>query len=368
MRSNTLRAVLPPLALVILSLAACSDDDPVSPEAPLWRNVELGLATGESRVVAVDFTGNNGLAMGLVTTAGGAKAGFSHEFFRLQPDGEWLRFDLDSIPADMVSMDLAVDTAGRAALAGFNMTPPHSILIDYRRPGTDIVEQASLGLLTVDCEGSFAVAGGRSQGGGLWSSTAPGDWNFDDLPLTGINDSGFRDVDIRGGRAVACGYDDGADTLQVILTRTAATGWQKIPAGGPYTATYYCIAQTDEGTIFVGGIEGAGGPSPRAFLAQRTADGLWTGLILPDPELLHGVKDILIAADGSIYLACMGEGDHTRANLIHAGPSGVTKEITPFPGGLLQVDQAADGNIYAVGFRRDEQAGTEEGVMLVRAP
>ena len=43
-------------------------------------------------------------------------------------------------------------------------------------------------------------------------------------------------------------------------------------------------------------------------------------LILPDPELLHGVMDILIADDGDIYLACMGEGDPTQANLVHADP------------------------------------------------
>jgi hypothetical protein len=212
------------------------------------------------------------------------------------------------------------------------------------------------------------VAGGRARGGGLWTSTAPGAWTFDDLPLTGTNDSGFPDVDIRGDRAVACGYDDGADTLQVILSRTTTTGWRKIQPAGPGTRTYFCIALSEAGTIFVGGIEGAGGMSPKAFLAQRTADGLWTELLLPDPGRLHGVMDILIARDGSIYLACMGEGDDTTANLIHADTSGVRNEITPFPGGLLQVAEAADGSIYAVGFRRDTQDGTTRGVMLVRSP
>ena len=129
--------------------------------------------------------------------------------------------------------------------------------------------------------------------------------------------------------------------------------------------TYYCIALTEEGTIYVGGIEGAGSMSPSAFLARRSADGTWADVPLPDPGLLHGVMDILIADDGSIFLACMGEGENTTANLIHIGPSGVSKEIAPFPGGLLQVDQAATGNIYAVGFHRDEQTGTETGVMLV---
>lgn len=364
--SRPTKILLSLLPLLFLLAACGDDDDPTDPAPPLWNEVELALTPGTSRLAAVDFTGTQGLALGLVLAAGGAS--YDHEFFRLQPDGQWLRSDLAGIPAGMISLDLAVDAAGRAALAGYRMTAPHSLVVDYRRPGTDIVQQASLGMLTVDCEGSFAVAGGRSQGGGLWSSTTPGEWNFDDLPLTGTNDSGFRDVDIRGGRAVACGYDDGADTLQVILTRTAATDWTKIEPAGPFGRTYFCIAQSDAGTIFIGGIEGAGGISPKAFLTQRTTDGAWTELVLPDPERLHGVMDILIADDGDIYLACMGEGDDTEANLVHACSCGVKKEITPFPGGLLQVDQSADGMIYAVGFRRDEGTGAETGVMLVRAP
>ena len=51
-----------------------------------------------------------------------------------------------------------------------------------------------------------------------------------------------------------------------------------------------------------------------------------------------------------------------------AGPDGVRKEITSFPGELLQLDQAANGDIFAVGFRRNDQDETEKGVMLVRSP
>jgi hypothetical protein len=242
------------------------------------------------------------------------------------------------------------------------------VVLDLRGLAAEYIEQSSGGMLTVDGEGPFMVAGGRSRGGGLWTSTSPGDWNFDDLPLTGTNDSGFRDVYIRGDRAVACGYDDGADTLRVILTRTASTAWEKIPLAGHFARSYECVALSEDGTIFVGGIEGAGGISPKAFLSQRSADGLWADLILPDPDLLHGVMDILIASDNSMYLACWGEGGQTTANLIHINQSGARKEITPFPGGLIQVGEAASGNIYVVGFRRDESTGAEQGVMLVKTP
>jgi len=368
MNSNTLRRTLLLPVLWILTFAACSEDDPVRPENQAvwqWQEVDLGPAADDNRVVAVDFTGNHGLAVRLVVPDGSATTEVVHEFFRLQADSSWLKDDLGEIRSGFVAKDLALDTTGKCVLAGLQMPGPPSVVLDLRGPSAEYIEQSTYGMLAVDGAGSFMVAGGRSSGGGLWTSTGPGDWNFDGLPLTGTNDSGFRDVYIRGDRAAACGYDDGADTLQVILTRTSTTDWQKIEPGGAFNVTYYCIALDEEGTIYVGGIEGTGSMSPKAFMARRSVDGLWADVTLPDPDLLHGVMDILIAGDGSIYLACMGEGDQTMANLIHVSPSGALKGISPFPGGLLQVDQAASGNIYAVGFRRDDQAGTETGVMLV---
>jgi len=365
---NMLRKTLLPLIVCILALAACSDENPVRPDNQAvrqWQEVDLGPTAGDARVIAVDFTGNHGLAVRLVIPDGGATTEVTHEFFRLQADGTWSMDDLGEIRSGFAATDLALDTTGKPVLTGLQIPAPHSVVLDLRGTEAEYIEQDSYGMLTVDGEGSFMVAGGRSSGGGLWTSTGPGIWNFDDLPLTGTNDSGFRDVYIRGDRAVACGYDDGADTLQVILTRTATTAWKKIEPGGPFSATYYCIALSEEGAVYVGGIEGAGSMSPTAFLAQRSVDGLWADVTLPDPDLLHGVMDILIADDGSLYLACMGEGENTLANLIHVSPSGILKEISPFPGGLLQVDQAAGGNIHAVGFRRDDQTGTETGVMLV---
>jgi hypothetical protein len=366
---NAPRIYLPIVALMIVLLCGCSDDDPVSPGVPLWREVDAELGAGDSRLLALDFNGSYGVALGVVVPPGGGQTDAVHEFFRLRPDGSWLKDDALTVRPGMVALDLTVDTTGKIVLAGFQWPPaPASVVLDFRQPVAQYVEQASYGMLTVDGEGAFLVAGGRSRGGGLWTSTAPGVWSFDDLPLTGTNDSGFRDVDVRGDRAVACGYDDGADTLQVILTRTTTTGWQKIQPAGPGTRTYFCVALSEAGTIFVGGIDGAGGVSPKAFLTQRLAGGQWAELLLPEPELLHGVMDILIASDGDIYLACMGEGDRTKANLIHADSSGVRNEITPFPGGLLQVAEGPDGSIYAVGFRRDEGTGAERGVMLVRSP
>lgn len=333
-----------------------------------WRQVPLDLTPGDSRAVAVDFTGSHGMAMVVVTASGGASV-VAHDFFRLQAGGIWAPDHPDDIRSGVMMLDLNVGTTGRTVLAGVQMSSPHSVVLDLRGPTPEYIEQNSLGMLTVDGEDAFMVAGGRSRsggGGGLWTSTSPGAWSFDDLPLTGINDSGFEDVYVRGNRAVACGYDDGADTLQVILSRTDASEWEHIRTAGSFFQTFECIALGDDGTIYVGGIEGAGSLTAVAFVVQRSPAGDWTELILPDPGRLHGVSDILIADDGSLYLACWGEGEDTEANVVRAGPDGVVEDIIPFPGGLIQIGQSSAGDIYAVGFRRDPSTGAETGVMLMK--
>jgi len=356
------------LALICLLLVACSDDDPVSPEVTLWTEVALDLTGGESRMAAVDFTGSHGLAMGLAADAFVGFTGFDHVFYGHQPDGTWIRMRLADIRDGMVGFDLAVDTDGKAVICGFQVPGPPSILLDLRGSEPEYIEQGSYGMLTVDGQGSFMAAGGRASGEGLWTSNTPGDWTVDNLPLVGGNDTGFRDVYIRGNQAVACGYDDAADTLQVLLTRTSGTGWTHIKPVPAASRTYWSVALGADGTIYLGGIDGAGGMSPQAFLMIRTPGGEWTDYNLPDPGDLEGVTDILIAQDGSLYLTCEWDRETSLANLVHVTPAGAKREITAFHGGLLQVDQAADGTIYAVGYRQDPQTGDETGVMLTRSP
>lgn len=328
-----------------------------------WREIDLDISPGDSRLVAVDFTGNYGMAVAVIVAENGS---FSHNFFRLQSDGSWLKVDLGVTRSNFAILDLALDTTGVPVFAGMQMVAPHSLVLDMRGGSPHYIEQYSYGMLTVDGSGSFMVAGGRSSGGGLWTSTAAADWHFDNLPLTGGHDSGFFDVSIRGDKAVATGYDDGNDTdLRVILTRTASTDWTKVALDNSFARTDWCIALDQDETIYLGGIQGAGSQHPAAFLSRREPGGTWADIFLPDPEQLRGVRDILIAADGNLYLACQGEGDDSEANLVRVGAVSGFREITPFSGGLFQVGQAADRAIYAVGFRRDA-TGAERGVMLVR--
>lgn len=98
-------------------------------------------------MIAVDFTGNHGLAVRLVIPEGGATAGVVHEFFRLQADGVWLKDDLGGIQSGFVAMDLALDTTGKSVLAGLQMPGPPSVVLDLRGPQAEYIEQSSYGML-----------------------------------------------------------------------------------------------------------------------------------------------------------------------------------------------------------------------------
>ncbi len=355
--------------MVFLFLPACSDDDPVTPAVSPWVEIDQPLNFTTSRFLAIDFQGNQGMALGSVASSQ-SPFGEENRIYGLQPDGSWRQLHLARIPDDVLFRDLALDPAGNPVLAGWQHSAPHSILLDFRGTDPEYFTRDTRGLHAVDGEGSFMVAGGYAQGGDLWTNTAVGAWNMDDVtpPMTGTNDSGFHDIYIRDNRVVACGFDDGADTLQVILEKTLTTPWKKVDTDGNGYRTFFCVALSENGTIYVGGIERAGGPEKKAFLAQHTADGLWTDMVLPDPEGIGGVNDILIAGDNTIYLACMGEDYQPQGTLIHAQPGKVWKEIGTFSGGLLQLAEADNGDIYAVGFRRHESNGGESAVMFKKSP
>lgn len=369
MNPSVFRKSFLPLALVVLFLGACSDEDPVTPAAPLWVEVELNIPPGESRFQAIDFNGGQGMAMGIW---GNLFKDWPAEnvFFKLQPDGTWLPVLLGTIPASVIFLDLALDPLGNPVLAGIQDTGPSSILLDFRGASPEYFTSGTRGLFAVDGEGSFMVAAGYAMGGELWTSTTAGSWIMDDVtpPMTGTNDSGFNDVFIRGDHAVACGFDDGADILQVILEWTPLTSWTKVELAGSTFRTFNCVALSDNGTIFVGGIERAGSPGSKAFWAQCSPQGVWTDLALPDPEGLRGVNDILIASDNTIYLACAGESYNSRGSLLHTQSGKIWKEIKSFSGGLLQLAEAENGDIYAVGFRRNESNGAETAVMFRKTP
>ena len=365
-------------ALVILTAVAflpgCADD-PVEPKGgsgKLWTTVDLGLDEGDLRLFSVAAGGGQVAALGWWETTGLAKdiAGASI-LFRLQPDGTWSHQSPAPGAVSMVWMDLALDDQGRLVMAGFQN--PGSLeggcVLDARS-GTDTQHCLPiLGFWTVDGDGGLFVAGGVSTGGSLMTSRSIGQWGEDPLPLTGRNDSGFRDVDVLGDRTVVCGYDDGSDILTVVLQRDGAGPWTHLtlPPDQFFGRTLRAIAQTADGAIFLGGISGAGGLNPTAFLMVRSAEGDWADIVLPDPAGLGGINDILLAQDGSIYLACSGEYDDSTAQIVRSSDTRINKEIASFTGQLWKLAQTADGTLYAAGWRSD-QGPFNRPVLLRRDP
>ncbi len=381
MYSCPMKRLLPLLLLAAAGLAAalagCADDpakpndDLVTPD--LWTEVDLGSVAAGAELQSIDCEGVHCLATGsrVVTKQADPFPGTAPVLIARGIDGTWSPAEFQDLPPESY-LDGAVGPDGNAVLVGWGFTgsSPHGALYDARTPTPTSFARSSVGFLTVDGSGDFFVAGGASQGGVLLSSVSPGIWDTDDFPATRTNDGGFTDVCVRGDVAVACGYDDGADTLQVVLRRTKTTPWQLLNRDGmAFALTLQCIALDADGTIYVGGIQAAGGLGARAFVSVREATGAWTDLELPDPESLGGVSDICIASDGSLYLACGGEtvGAGT-AHLLRVSGGVITSELTPFDGKLDQIAEGPGGILYAVGGRRTPGTAQTTAVLLERAP
>ncbi|MFO7654840.1 MAG: hypothetical protein R6X25_13645 [Candidatus Krumholzibacteriia bacterium] len=377
----------PPSGWIVVLLAAlllatgCDEDDPTEPgpSPSVWQEVELDHLPASVAVLDIAFEADRGLALGVAAeprtqppsvtmTSRQAQTGPAL-LLEQGADGTWTQAGADAPPAWGWVMELALGLTGEAVFVGFDRDGMSATArIEDRRPASPTVFSGSGALTTIDADGTFMVAGGLFPRGILWSSTAPGSWQEDDPPLTGSGESGFWDVDVRGDRAVACGFDDGADTLRVLVQRTRTGPWQKVDLAGSGTfgVSFRSVAVDDAGAIYVGGTLGAGGLDARAYLALRSAGGEWTEVALPDAQGLGRVNDILLAEDGSIYLACSGELEDATATVVHGSPSAVEREVTPFPGELFQLAQSPDGTVYAVGLRREEPGGEERGIILRR--
>lgn len=365
-----------------LVLAAC-DDDPSGPcsscpETNPWSEVDLGVTlVDQARLLAVDCADGDCLALGYSVQAvkrAGPLNGISPLFYAPDRDGGWSAATLPDLPPENY-LDLVMAGAGQPVVMGWGTggsQPPYSYAAIYdgrTDPPTAFGRSGGI-LLTVDGEGDFFVAGGAQTAGLLLSSTAPGSWDADWFPKSGTNEGGFQDVDVRGDVAVACGFDDGADTLQVVLRRTKTTDWKMLNRDGlPFGTELRCIAVSATGAIFVGGVQYPGGPQTQAFAAVRSAAGEWATLVLPDPVALGRVNDILLATDGSIYLACSSEYEDTSTGwVLRVTGTGASPEIGPLEGELLDLAEANDGTIYAVGSRRLSGSSVREPVLLERAP
>ena len=357
--------ILPAICGLAL-LAGCRAEPPTLPTpADPWREADLPLLPLGSDLAAITFAGTGGYALGHAV----GKAGSDYLLLWRDPTRHWVRVHLTDPPANAVMLDVAAGASG-VVLGGFMQQNTDPCLVyDQRGVVPTTIGRGGLGIAAVDGDDALMVAGGTAVGGALWASRSPGQWTVQTTPLAPLREGGFTDVFVRDGRALACGFADGADTLQVLLSLDEADGiWRKVYLGaGAGDKTLRCVAAAADGTLMLGGLADAGGPDPRAFLWRRDVDGHWTSLALPNGDAIGGVNDILPAPDGAWYVACGGEGGWGLATLLRVDGSTITSELKFFYGTMSQLAVDEAGVLHAVGFRLTSGAGLPQPLLLTRS-
>jgi hypothetical protein len=195
-------------------------------------------------------------------------------------------------------------------------------------------------------------------------STAADVWTPESLPFpANRNERGLEGIAARNGLWVACGFDDGAEgtpeSPSRVLFLNRGSGWDRIavPCGGCSNREFGAVAVSAPGGILLGGsiTNFAGGADEyTAFLLLRSVAGDWAEIVLPDPEALERVNDILIAADGTLYLAC---GMETGFLLRWPPGRGIEREAAIPSARIRRLAQAPDGTIWAAGSLQSGENG-----------
>lgn len=348
----------------LIAVAGCDDGPPAMPanDDP-WHASELPSTMLGTGLTAIAFGGERGVILGV----SGAKAGTDYVLMSRDAGGLWQRALLQEAPDNAVLLDLAVDADGLAMGGYLQQDLDPCLVYDERGELPTSIARVGQAIEAIDGDGTLMVAAGRALGGALWLSREPGHWSPGTSPLDPAHDAGFSDVFVGNGRVLACGYAEGADTLQVVLSLDAVAGtWSRLSLGtGVGGLTLRCVAADGEGTVMVGGLV-TGDPAPRGFLRRRDPAGNWSDVPLPDGHLLGGVNDLLPADGGVWYVACGGEGGIGLATVLRVDAAGATYDLTPFNGSLTQMARDQAGRPHAVGYRLSAGAALRLPLLLTR--
>lgn len=336
--------------LLLPWLGGCDEERPSMPVVDgLWQAIDLPLLTAGTNLDAVTFAGNTGYILG----SGAGKAGTNYVLLVRDPERHWVARRMVDAPDNAVLLDVAAGASGLAVGGYLQQLLDPALVYDERGEVASAIARSGVRIAAVDGDDALMIAGGTATGGALWASRVPGAWSNEPTPLSQVHTGGFTDVFVGNGRALACGFDNGSDTPQVVLSLDNASGtWSKLPLGsGVLGLTLKCVAVDESGVVVVGGVADTGGSALRAFLRVRSADGVWSQLALPDSELIGGVNDVLPAGGGHWLVACGGEGGAGLGTILRLDGNGFTREMTPFNGAVLQLARDADGLVHAVGYK-----------------
>jgi hypothetical protein len=234
----------------------------------------------------------------------------------------------------------------------------------------------ALQALAVDAAGTFLATGPASSHLLALTGTAEGSWTTAPISLPGDpQEKSLVDLAYRSGTWAACGFDDGGngdeDSPFSVVLMDDGSGWtlmKGIGCGACGNREYRAVAFNQQGALLLGGAItdfSAGAVDDYvAFLMQYDAvHDEWLEFVLPEAGTLDRVNDILVAANGDVYLAC-GESGSTLVHHYSTGETTIEWQSSDVR--LQSLAEAENGDIYAVGLTAPQNSFTPTPFMLRR--
>jgi hypothetical protein len=350
-RSTFFIALLASVAL----LASCENDSSRPDPAGPWDEVALIDAPQGTAFLDIALSETRGLAAGATAAGVAPHQTFTPFIASRQTDGAWAPASGIPLPSDGILTVVGMTPAGEAIVAGVDATSGTGFILDER--GGWSRHDGAFGALAFAASGNMLrLAGSAAANQHVRVSTSADVWTPESLPFpAGAGERGIQDIAARNGHWAACGFDDAGDGSAEFPNRVLfvddGAGWERIDAGcgGCSNREFEAVAVSASGGILLGGsiTDFAGGASVyTASLLLRSTGGDWVEIVLPAADELEAVNDILLAADGTTYLACGREDGH-----ILRWPVGgaAAREATFYSARINRLAESPDGSIWAAG-------------------
>lgn len=352
--------LLSPLALCCAALLVSCDDEPTQPALSDLEEVPLSASQpGEFWDIA--FAGTVGIAVGGTVSGVAPNQTFAPLLVSMEPNGSWAPDSTLSLPASGLLTAAMLTPSGEPIIAGVDFSPETGFILDGRSAGGR-VDVAVGGIAFSSSGDTLRLAGASATTEQVLISTTPGSWIPETTPYpTTHGERALQDLSARSGDWVTCGFDDAGDgTPQYpnqVLFLNQGSGWERISisCGGCSAWEFKTVAMSETGGILLGGAFtnfGGGANEYTASLLVRSVSGDWADIVLPSPTQLKRVNDILIAQDGTVYLACGMETSY----LMRSSPGqALVKDATLPSARIHRLTESPDGTIWAVGAVLDSQ-------------
>jgi hypothetical protein len=361
-------------------LASCSDE-PTQPAPSGLEEQTLSESPQGGAFLDLAFAGDQGMAVGAIASGTAPNQTFEPFLLSLDSTGTWSPDSSISTPGTgwLTAVDLTVVAVSstsaitNAVIAGVDGSGSGFIL--DQRNGWSQHNVPLGGLALARYQTTLRLAGTWANNDLVLISTAPDVWTPETLPFPpGLGERGIQDVSARNGVWAACGFDDSGDGTPAspnsVFFVDQGTGWERVSVscGGCSNWEFRSVAVAETGGILLGGAvtNFAGGANEyTASLLVRSVSGDWAEIVLSKPTELKRVNDILIAHDGTVYLAC-GMGEMSYLVRVSSGGA-ITRDATLTSARLNRLAESPDGSIWAAGAVLDGQGNVLHPAIWKRA-